>query len=67
MQINDDVINPSNETRRIRGVENTDMTGDQKLKLQYTGPGADIMFNEGPPTGKKWRVELNFTVYESNI
>lgn len=37
---------------------------DSKLKLQITGPGAETLLFEGPPTGKKWKIVINVYVKE---
>lgn len=37
---------------------------DSKLKLQITGPGAEILLFDGPPAGKNWVVVLNLFVRE---
>ena len=39
---------------------------DSKLKIQTTGPGADTIFFEGPPEGKKWTVRINVFVKETD-
>lgn len=38
---------------------------DSKLKLQLTGPDAEVLLFEGPPEGKKWAVVINVFVKET--
>ncbi len=42
------------------------ITHDSKLKLQITGPDAEVLLFEGPPVGKKWVVVLNVFVRQSD-
>jgi hypothetical protein len=43
-------------TKKIYGRDTRELTGSQKLHLQFTGPGNETLINEGPPAGKKWSV-----------
>ena len=38
---------------------------NSKLKLQITGPDAEVMLFAGPPEGKKWVVAINVFVKET--
>lgn len=40
---------------------------DSKLKLQITGPEADMILFEGPPEGKKWKLILNVFIKETDV
>jgi hypothetical protein len=42
--------------KKLHGRDVRDLTGSQKLHLQFTGPGAETLINEGPPAGKKWSI-----------
>lgn len=37
------------------------------LKIQTSGPGATMLLNEGPPTGKQWSVTIQLDVVEFDI
>lgn len=40
---------------------------DSKLKLQITGPDAEVILFAGPPLGKKWKVVINVFVKETDV
>lgn len=44
-----------------------ELTGDQAVKMQFTGPGSEVVLQQGPPAGKKWRVFVQVQVCEGDV
>lgn len=40
---------------------------DSKLKIQITGPDADVILFEGPASGKKWKAVINVFIKETDV
>jgi hypothetical protein len=40
--------------------------GPTKLKIQLTGPGAEVLLDEGPASGKRWQ-RLVVSVYAEEV
>ncbi len=58
---------PIATTRRLYGQDQREIEGASKLKIQYLGPGAEVLVNnEGPPRGKKWTVLVQVHVSEED-
>jgi len=51
---------------RKAGAETLILTRPGKLKIQLTGPGERILFNDNPPSGKKWELLVRIDVLETD-
>ncbi len=67
MEFESQDILPSGITRTLYGEDTRDLVGDQKVKVQFTGPGSEIVCLEGPPAGKKWTVYTQVQISESDV
>ncbi len=66
MEIVEKDLNPSQTTHTIYGDEERTIEFDSKVKIQFTGPGSETLFNDGPAEGKKWRVFIQLHINESD-
>lgn len=62
-----DEVTPSAVTRTLSGSDVRELTGDQAVKVQFTGAGSEVIHHEGPPAGKKWRVFTQIHIGESDV
>ena len=54
------------EARNVRaGSQSFDVTAGQTLKMETSPQGIDVL-NLDVPAGKKWRVEINVQITESD-
>ncbi len=58
------VLTPSAFTRRLFGKDTREISGDQKVRIQFTGTGSETVYFDGPPEGKTWRVFAQITINE---
>ena len=59
-------VTPSTVTRTLYGEDERELVGDQKVKVQFLGSGSEVVCQEGPPAGKKWRVYTQVQIGESD-
>jgi len=54
------------EPKRVRewGEEVITLTAPTKIKIQVTGPGAQILLDTAPPPGKTWRLMVRVETLE---
>lgn len=57
---------PTNVTLVLYGTDDRTIEYDSKVKLQFTGPGSETLFNDGPADGKKWKVFIQLHIDESD-
>ena len=67
MDMDIDVITLSTVTRTLSGSDMRELTGDQGVKVQFTGPGSEVVYQEVPPAGKKWRIFTQIHIGESDV
>lgn len=48
------------------GEEVITLTPPSKIKIQITGPGAQILLDDAPPTGKVWHVLVRVEASETD-
>ena len=60
-------ISPDLTTRTIYGKDKRDIEFDSKIRLQFTGPGAETLYFDGPEAGKKWSVLVQLHISESDV
>ena len=53
---------------RVRkwGEEVVVITPPSRIKIQTTGPGAQVLLDESPPTGKTWSIFIRVEAAESD-
>lgn len=60
-------VTPASWTKTYYGSDTRELIGDKEIKIQFTGPQSEVVLQEGPPAGKKWRVFTQIHVSESDI
>ena len=66
MVLVEEEVAPCTTTRRLYGQDEKAIVFDSKLKVQFLGPGAETLVNEGPAEGKKWIVLVQVHISESD-
>ena len=61
-------LQTSTTPERVRkwGEEVVVITPPSKIKIQTTGPGAQVLLEEAPPTGKTWSIFIRVEAAESD-
>ena len=54
-------------SKLLYGQDTREIAGDQEVKVQFTGPGSEVILQEGPPAGKKWTVYTQVQIKESDV
>ena len=57
---------PTIEGEHSFGSAEKTLSQDNKIKIQITGAGPEVLLLEGPPAGKQWLVVLNVFVRETD-
>lgn len=60
-------LNEENKTRTLEGNEVRTITGSQSLKVQFTGPGAETLIDQGPPAGHSWKIKTVVSITEYDV
>lgn len=60
-------LQTSTTPERVRkwGEETVTISPPSKLKIQTTGPGAQIILDEGPPDGMTWTIFIRVEAAET--
>lgn len=58
---------PSMQGEHSFGSAEKTLIHNSNIKIQITGPGAEVLLFTGPPPGKKWITVINVFVRETEV